>query len=340
MKSATGARRPARSAIAPLRRWLLAVAVAAAHAGAAVPDDGIAATGRPLVKLALALSGTDPYQRLDFAAIALEELALAYQSEAEHAWRSEDSRKNPAQLARWAARTSAYAATLYELSARVYEHGDVGLRVDAGVSVRMLLGGRSVVVDGPRLGEPGSFDGRVVARFCDLHDCASLLPMARVASYGLPTEPSAEMPMARAASVEWMLSDRHDPICRSSDGVEFTFYGDGRTGAKRGACALVIGELRALASRIRELREQGVEVDASLLHIRPLATEEGHMVTLNTRGEGTRLRLPALARAGDLLWLSAAWLDGHSRGATARLVIDDADGVLDGVIEMVEASSN
>ncbi|MCA8966521.1 MAG: hypothetical protein KDC48_16695 [Planctomycetes bacterium] len=286
--------------------------------------------GLPLPELAREVAAAGAAERLDFALIAIDEMAAAFRREVEHIDSEAPAAGDAAARARWSSGTAAYAETLASLGDRALAAGDVAIHVDTVGDVLLFVDGTGLVVAGPRVAEPGLLAGAIAARFCRLHDCGRLLPAPE------DDEPATvAVTAAPPPAVEWSFSARGGATCRTEDGFDFLFRDLADLHDKRIACALVVAEFRAIAGRLRQLREQGVLVDLQWLSIDALAGGDGHRLTLNADGAYTRMALPALASTRGLLRAGLLWLEAQRLRRQGRLMLANAGSTLSPVMRLV-----
>lgn len=303
----------------------------------------------PLVRLARGLAEAPPEVRAQFARTALEEMAAAYDAEAQRVWHGKRVSHRDRDARRWAAHTEAYAERLAALADAVTPATDVEIRRTAAHEVELVLPATSIIVSGPRIAEPGHLAERILARFCALQDCAALAPEpTRMASGAAgQTTPAGQSeatgdgntadgtpaPPPRVAAV-WTFSDRRGPTFTTADGLEFLFPDLRDLVRRREACAQVAAELRTLAEQLAQARARGVAIDWDALEVRALPGANDDYVRLNRDGEYLRLPLPALARAPTLLGLARHWLEAAATGRHVQQTFPHADVLLNAVVSL------
>ena len=312
-----------------IRQGIAAVALLSCATAAPTATPPVA-----LPDLARAVAAGDALARLDFALVAIDEMAAAYRGEAERIYQERQRQGEAGSRARWSSGTAAYAEQLRAMADRTLTARSVDVLVDAVGDVLLVVDGESVAVAGPRVAEPGLLAGAIVERFCRLQDCLRLVPASAVRGDGEDPGAVTRAEPAPPPRVEWSFSDQGGAVCRTDDGFEFLFRDLAELTTKRAACAMVVAEFRRIARRLAELRTQAVVVDLQRLAIAPLADGAGHRLTVNAHGAYTRLPLPALAQADGLLRAGLLWLEAQRRGEPGHLVLSNAGTTLSPVMRL------
>ncbi|HTT07803.1 MAG TPA: hypothetical protein VMH34_03315 [Gammaproteobacteria bacterium] len=247
----------------------------------------------------------------DFARIALEEMISAYQNEAQQALaqppeppkRSRSPRvnqpKSPAEMARWAARTSAYAEWLGRLLEGLNAAADdVRVLAEGRRTLRLLIGATSVVVSGPRINEPQLLAAPIVRRAClEMSICD-----VQEGEVGEETFP--------IGAGEWSFTQDQGAVLQIKPGLRFVFPDAVRLADRQKRCLALAQALKSLA---RELKDRWL-FDARM-ELDDLAVLEGggdHVeIYLGAESGALPVESPLLQTRPQLLREALPWLRGE-----------------------------
>jgi len=274
----------------------------------------------PMARLARELQTAGASERVDFAAVALEEMHAAYRAEADALRRELMRLPDRRSGLRWLSATTAYAERLRSLAEGLSSETPVRVIPGPAAQVQLLVDGALVIVEGPRIGQPDRLERQVVERYCRRHPCrleASLPPPERA--------PTSAPPRARDGL--WSFGEGHGPVLTTEDGLEFRFARAAELKRKREIGAHVVGELRALARALQRARAYGIPVDWETFEVVLLAGER-EQVVLNRDGEYLLLRLPMLAGAPALLRQARPWLRARAQGRSHHQTFANAERLI------------
>lgn len=282
-----------------------------------------AATGEPpgyrLEQLAAQLGEAPQALRADLARIVLSEMAAAYAAEATHARREIQRGSADPDLRRWAAAVDGVARELAALAETVTDSTSIRATLNRDNSVTLLVDGRPVEVNGPRIDDQAGLERRVIERFCNLHPCDTFIARP----------PDKEPPaLAAGTAPHWSFGGATGPLCSTSDGLEFRFRNSDDLRRKREACSRVVGELQRLIAEIQHYKANGPLLDWDALAIHTLPAGDQQRVELSKAGDSIQAHLPALAAAPDLLTLLRPWLVAKVNGLAPPQVVIDAETLL------------
>ncbi len=322
-----GCRNPGLSPLTVVARYtclgllLLLCSLPGYPAAARSPASADAVPARHLDQLALRLNHAPAPLRAELAQITIEELATSYAREARRAREDIRHRRVPRDLWRWVTAVEQLAAQLAALAGTVTADSTVHMGLRRGQGVYMVVDGRPVVVNGPRMHDQEALEQRVIARFCTHNSCDQLLPA------GTPMD---IQPLAGTLSAppQWRFSEDAGPVCATDDGLEFRFRNTENLRLKRQVCTRLVSELNTLASAIARRKDYGTRVDWEALEIHtPMGTDR-QRVELNNNGDYLRARLPLLVSRPELFARLRPWLAAKVGRYPQRLVVKNADSLL------------
>ena len=300
-----------------LRRWLLP-GVAAWSLVAAADGSGVE-TVQPAAsrfdRTLLSLQTAPPEARADFARAALGGLAEIYMAEADLARQEAGKGDGERKLLGWSRAVDRYAGQLLVLLEEIDLGMPVSLSVNREGSAWVAVGGRQVILNHPRPGQQGAFEQRVLAEFCDRHDCE---PLTRAAADSVPIPVSAS-----TVAPLWTFTER-GPVC-SLEGLSVHFDSAADLSRKRDICEQFLHEALTLAAEIAWQRRHGVEMAWEQLAIRPTPQRPEHLVQLNRAGDVVLLSAPLINAVPALLDEISPWLRARSAGEAAQLELEGAE---------------
>lgn len=283
--------------------------------GARQPDSAVAV----LLRLAERVNNGDEFDRVDFAWVAIAEMATSFEAAAE---RSKQARaKNEyarRKLQRWRSSTRAYAQHLRQQLAAIQQGAPVSVHVQAPSTLVVLTNGQPTVINGPQAADQGELARQILLNYCSLHDCheQQILEQAQSADRTDPIE---------HPDGQWSFGQGLSPSYETPDGLVFEFQRMEHREAAQAACDRLAGELRLLASRLRQLHQAGTPVAWHRLRILSAGGSEQHRVLINDAGRSLLMTLPDLYLAQDLMREAAPWLEARAEGTTERQVFPRAE---------------
>ncbi|MCC6203057.1 MAG: hypothetical protein IT494_08635 [Gammaproteobacteria bacterium] len=292
---------------------LLALCCVSIMVHAAPPDAtpvrlaGQALRASPLDRLLVELR-EDPAAMASLARAALDEMLRDYDVEIDRVERQlRAGAPVPAETYTW---YRGAIATRNDLGA-IREQMTAGMTIDAiaeaGGNTRLLLDGRSVMIDTPRLSAKADLQQRIANRTCEVVDCVTAATEVAVAARG------------RSAPGTWSFGDRRAPAYESgTSGVQCLFQDNAHLLLKKQACERVLLELEQVSTALRELHERGGFVDWQQMTILP-ATSGAHRLVVDSHGNFVALSLPSLHRLGEQFERVRPWLRARSSGETETL---------------------
>ena len=278
-----------------------------------------AAPAYRLNELAISIADQPVTLRADLARIALAELAIIYDEEAERARGDMRSKQDKTGLLRWSRAVEQLAEDYAMLSENITQTTPIEISIGPENNVYVAIDGRMVAVSSPRMNEQVAFEQRVIEQFCALNRCEGLLKDPVILTEAIPQLPTG--------LTNWTFSQRMGPVCETTDGLQFQFRNMENLGRKRDICARVVQELSHLAAAITLQMSAGTRIDWGRLAIHPLNDGEDQVI-LNRQGDFARLPLPYLAEREELLIIIRPWLAAKVRGSTYTLVILHAGELL------------
>jgi hypothetical protein len=279
---------------------------------AGVADSG-AGPGQPLrsgpFERVLGQVEDDPKGMALLADAALGEMLREYDTEIDRVERQlrAGTRVN-AETYTWYRGTIEARNGLGEIRERLPEAISIEAVVESGGITRLLIDGRSVMVDTPRLSGRAELLRRIAQHACELIDCAT-------------ADAEADRAAARInrSTGVWSFSDRRAPAYEAkAGGVQCLFQDNAHLQLKTQACERLLGEMDRALVALREVQERGSFIDWSVLRILP-APGGAHRIVIDGRGDFLEASLPGLYRLGPQFERVRAWLRASVAGDQAAL---------------------
>ena len=267
---------------------LLALAVCSASAAEVMADRD---ESDAFIRLAQSLATSEQARRLDFAWIAVAEMAGEYRKILEDsAAVAPHKGSSRLKLARWRQATQGYLAELEWVLQRIGAVAEIRLHVEAGRLVTLLVENKPIVISGPESSNARLMQQRILDTYCELYDCSDIL--------GAAADPASTPPTPGKGA--WIFAQNQGFRYTTPDGMVFLFSSLGDRTAKEALCEHIAGELRLLVSLLRDARRGGFAIEWPSLEVRPLADSDKAYIQLNRKGDYLREKLPRLARTGAL----------------------------------------
>lgn len=264
------------------------------------------------------ISGTEG-ERAEFARIALEEMAAAFQQEAERALETKPDPSKPVDKDhdphKWAAGTNAFAGRLFALADAVSTGATVDINIEQEGTVILTVDGSAVIVSGPYIDKPQIIEKRITDRVCLDPGCQSLA----TADYGFGSG---------TIGGRWSFSDTNAPVFVANNGLNFLFEDKNNLAEKERACAELGAELDNVVQSIKNLLWQHQTVDWSALAVREDnmdATEQ--ILRVNKNGDFVKLSLPRLVKAPYVLQSAMPWVRSQVEGHMVQHYVQLPPGV-------------
>jgi hypothetical protein len=267
----------------------------------------------PLAGLIAHLATAPATERLQFAAVALDELARRYEAELDAAAHDPRSALDAAGTARWRAAAAQSIAEARALAGSLATARDVQIFVDPGPTLRFVLHGRTVMVDAPRLSGPRTLNDHIAERYCAMTRCPDL--------FAPRDDEGGERPWS-----SWSFGGREVARLDTSSGLDFRFADLERMGERKRAALELVEALERSARQLAWYRQRGVLVEWPALHLTSLPDSGAGVLVVNSAGE----YLPFASRPwalphGPL----ATWYRARLDGRRFRYVFDDAAAIFD-----------
>ena len=270
-----------------------------------------------LLRLAERVNAGDEFDRVDFAWVAIAEMAASFEAAAERsAYSRAKNETAKKKLQRWRSSTWAYAQHLREQLLAIQQGAPVAVHVQAPSTLVVLTNGQPTVINGPQALDQGELARQILLNYCALHDC--------------PEQEILEQEQSSADAIEppngqWSFDQALSASYETPDGLVFEFRRLDDREAAQGACDRLVAQMRLLASRLRTLHQAGTPVAWDRLRILSAGGSDQHRVLINDAGRSLLLSLPDLYLAQDLVREAAPWLEAQAEGTTERQVFPRAE---------------
>ena len=266
-------------------------------------------------RIIVALEAADADWRATYAEAALSFLAEIYLAEADLARAQATSDQTDLKLLGWSRAVEQYASQLLLIQEDIALGFPTELYADVLGPPRLVVGGRSVILNHPREDQQLVYEQMVLTAFCRQRNCEQLLPAEAAA---------APIPMsAPTVTPDWRFTAA-GPVCGGS-GVSIQFSVSAELSRVKPLCRQLLQELSALRNDIRWQQRPGVVVDWDTLFIASTTQRPEHIVTLNSVGDTTLISLPVLHSSPGLVAAVIPWLAVSPKGEQVRNLELDAD---------------
>ena len=255
-------------------------------------------------------------EKAEFVRISLEEMAYAFSEEAEKAREEFEARlRNPNKKGdkdeekdprKWISATNSYAGRLQGLSESLTSDSYVDVRVSHEGAVILVVGGRNVIVSGPRIDRPEVLENRIIERVCVDTNC-NQLESASLA-------PAAFDPLGG----RWNFDDSSAPVFTTNNGLNFLFDDGGNLSGKERACVAVAQELDNIIQALKNMLWQNSAVDWDTIAILRDPNDTLQKLRINRAGDFVRMQLPQLAQTPYVLQSAMPWVRSQV-GGTRRV---------------------
>ena len=263
-------------------------------------------------RIVAALKTAPPEWRMEFASLALTELADAYLSEADLA--QADQQGNLVKKRRWSRAVQRFADQLLLLKMQVEQDQDVSFQLSSATETVVEASGQQAMLSYPRPGQQLAFEQKLLEVFCQQRDCSSLSS----------TVPASEpKPVATDITPDWAFTE--DGLECSFQGLSFRFAFDQASGNLREHCIALFREVGRLTHELSDLQQFGVVIDWQDISIQPTRIAEEQAVQLNASGDTVLLPIPLLQANPKLLPLLLPWLAERLQGKDTTLALTSAD---------------
>lgn len=287
---------------------------------------------------------SDTSTRATFARIALTSMAEAYEQELSRPGVASKRPGKAADAARWRAEIAQIATELRQRAASVETALRIALAQDGPDSVRLIIDGRNVILQGPRIDAPEVLEARIVAQACLYIACREVAAVPALAQsetppdFARPTENAANPVLAAgdwpllpqaAATVAgvWFSLPQGGAVFRSHNGLNFQFSDSANFIDRARLCERLASDFEALAQGIKFADQQGWPVMSASLSLG--ATEGGlTLLSLNPLGDAVRLRIQEVSIMARLLPVAGAWLTARAQGVDSQHYFPNAEQLL------------
>jgi len=308
MRSGASAGRPRR-----VHLWsigLLVNALLSAGAGAqALPAPRTPLGADALRAIIAHLARSHPTERLQFAAIAFEQLAETYRVETGSGATARDG--DPANAGRWQRAAWAEITRLEQLAGQLPATADAVILLEAGLVMRIVVGTESVLLDAPRVSDPHTLPARVIERYCAIATCPATTP------------PRHHRPRAWAG---WSFGNREPPVLDTSSGLRFRFSDTAELRARQEAALELVTAFEQAADDLGWYVARGLIIDWTAFHLAPLPDSDRAVLVLDRAGTYLPLALGWRDIPQDAL---RRWFRAKLSGGNLEVVIDSAETILE-----------
>ncbi|MEH6518594.1 MAG: hypothetical protein V7742_18095 [Halioglobus sp.] len=252
----------------------------------------------------LALQTQEADWKASFADAALSQLVEIYLAEADLAkFQAGEEDPNP-KLFGWSRAVEQYANQLMLVQEDIKLGLPVALYVEVLGPPRIVIGGRSVILNHPREDQQRVYESTVLSDFCRRKDCDSLIQ----------TDTELE-PIPMSAPViepDWRFTST-GPLCVAHS-IEVHFDSTADLSRIKPLCRQLLQELAALHNDLLWQQRHGVHLDWDHLDTRAIPERPIHLVSLNDRGDSLLLAVPILHNSPGLLMDVKPWLVSQQSG--------------------------
>lgn len=239
------------------------------------------------------------YDLIDFAKIALQEMAIANEDEAiksnDEILDNPDNRKK---LYRWTHSTLEYAKYLHIVSDSINELTPLEINTDSNGELLIIIDNQPFFIISPSLHDPEMLDQKIIDAVCQTRDCQLDL-------IGFEEEPDTKTIVIEA---DWQLNDRSRPEYVTVDGLHFIFNDIKNRSDKQNACLKIIKELQLVTDLLTQAHEDGLYIDWEYINVLQVGDKERYKLVMNRAGESILIEAVELAKLPELAELVSPWL--------------------------------
>lgn len=274
---------------------------------APVPASGRALRASPLDRV-LSRLRDDPEGMAVFARAALDEMLRDYDNEIDRVEQQlRGGTSVPAEIYTWYRGAIESRNDLGATREQITDDMTIDAVAEAGGNTRLLLDGRSVMIDTPRLSGKTDLLQRIAKRTCEAIDCVTA-----ASEQATSTE-------TRQASGTWSFSDRRAPAYEADHrGVQCLFQDNAHLLLKKQVCERVLLELEQALNALQALHQSGRFIDWPQVKIVAAASGAHHLV-VDGYGNFVDVSLPSLYRLGAQFERVVTWMRARSVGEPAAL---------------------
>ena len=239
-------------------------------------------------------------------AVALTELAAAYFAEADLARTEAKTRggRKQARLRGWSLTVDQFASQLALVLEDVQDGFPVSLRPSEQGPVTVIVAERAVILSHPRADQQSAYEQRVLADFCNRHDCQRMTD---------PVAAASPIPASAASVSPLWTFDKNGPVC-AFDGLEVIFNSTQNLSVLRGICEELAQEVAGLAADLAWQRRHGVEIQWDALTLDTTPGRPEHVLRLNDVGDAVLITVPLLSASAKLFADVTPWLFARVMG--------------------------
>lgn len=255
------------------------------------------------------LARSHPTERLQFAAIAFDQLAETYRAETVAGARANDG--DPATASRWQRAAWAEIARLERLAAQLPAIADAVILLEAGLVLRIVVGTESVLLDAPRVSDPHTLPAHVIERYCATAACPATTP------------PRQHRPRVWTG---WSFGNRAPPVLDTSSGLRFQFSDTSHLRERQEAALELVAAFEQAAADLAWYGARGLTIDWQAFHLAALPDSDSAVLVVDDDGRYLPLELEWRDFPQDPL---KRWFHAKLTGGTVQVVIDAAETVLE-----------
>jgi hypothetical protein len=255
-------------------------------------------------QILLALQTQESDWKASFADAALSQLVEIYLAEADLAMFQAGEEDPNAKLSGWSRAVEQYANQLMLVQEDIKLGLPVALYVEVLGPPRIVIGGRSVILNHPREDQQRVYESSVLTDFCRRRDCGSLVQE--------DTELEPIPVSAPVTEPDWRFTSV-GPVC-VGHAIEVNFGSKADLSRIKPLCRQLLQELSSLHNDLLWQQRHGVDLDWDYLDTRAIPERPVHLVTLNDRGDSLLLAVPILHNSPGLLTDVKPWLVSQQSG--------------------------
>ncbi len=262
------------------------------------------------------------YDLVTFAKVALKEMALTYEEEAEKSSNElpediDDRRK----LHRWSNSTLDYARHLHTVSDSITELSSIVIDTDVNGELLIIVDKQPFFIISPSIHDPETLDQRIIDTICQNRECnLELLKLKE-----------EEDTVTVVIEADWQLSDRSRPEYVTGDGLHFIFNDIENRVNKQNACLKIIKELKLVTDLLSQANEDGMYIDWEYIKVQKVGDKDRFKLVMNRAGESILIEARELAKLPDFTQSLSPWLKARVYKKHYHQYIE-ADKLLAGII--------
>lgn len=259
-------------------------------------------------------------EKLEFVKIALTQLYTSYEVELSRSLDDNiNQTKNRVKMNRWRSATTGYLRQIDYVLNQIVSGSDYVFFVSQQGRIVFSVSGETVMITGPNNKADRLIEINILNQFCDLYDCQAYLSSSEEGYFKSFLSP---------VNGRWFINARNSVDFRTDNGIVFRFNKLANRKMKEEWSVALARDLSVLVEAIKLLQIKNYSIDWRLVSISPdLARDIGVMLTINKKGDFTKLALPVLSKNTEIFvklkpWIQRSYLN-RSKTTTDTILLSE-----------------